>query len=73
VSLAQSIRLYNRLLWMLPEDFRRRNGAELVQVFGETIREAKRTRATTIGHWAAATATFVAKRRSDWTFPAEGA
>jgi predicted permease len=39
---------------MLPEDFRRRNGAELVQVFGETIREAKRTRATTIGHWAAA-------------------
>lgn len=48
------MRLYSRLLWMLPADFRRRNGAELALVFGETIHEAKRTQTSTVGHWAGA-------------------
>ena len=45
----RSLRVYRRLLRVLPADFRRRHGAEMEQVFREALRDAARARR--LGGW----------------------
>jgi predicted permease len=54
MSICRALRLYNRLLLVLPADFRRRNGAELELVFGEALCDARQARTPTFRHWFAA-------------------
>ena len=54
MTTSRSLRVYQRLQTILPADFRDRNGAELSQMFGEALDDAKEARTPWLRPWSAA-------------------
>ena len=51
VSAGLAVSVYRNLLYLLPSEFRRRNGAELAAMFGDSLRQARSAGLSSFRTW----------------------